>query len=613
MSDRQPIGSDERRGIRFQLSVLLLLSTLNGLALTAVALVMWTTISEDPEPGRQLRRTVSKHVDQVHLDLMVAAATRRVVDLDEARGSLDGVGAELLGWGAEGRDVLDAIEGYRREIDALKSSNGTATATIGADPETRGEVIAGIEDAHASIRASIYALPDARRPAWVAEATGVAPFAIGWVLLLTLVTVYEAFRLRTNLSLPLQRLTAIAREVSAGRLDVDMPDVEAGSEIKHLGTAIRVMRDRLVKSIREVGERSEEMSTILGNLTDGVLHVDSGGRILQQNTQASRLIMDLTGLSSEVGVSVRALLTTLPSDWLGGEADTQRELVFGREGKEHYLLVRTTPVRYEENSGKGGGYVVVLRDVTQSKEVEKLKRDFLSVVTHELKTPLTAIEGYTKLLQMGKAGELTEKQRTFLGTIHSQTNALKTMIQDLLDITRLEAGRLPLSMAVVDPKDMVAETGEAHGGGAAASGLEFEFDSSANGARIFADPFRLQQVLGNLVGNAFKFTARGGKVTVKAGAKDEKVWFTVADTGRGIPESSLPQLFNKFYQVQQDDTRTSGGAGLGLYICRELVEAQGGTIEVSSTVGVGTIFTIRFDTVEAQERADGVTEQTLEV
>lgn len=612
MSDLEPIRRDERRGIRFQLSVLLLLSTLNGLALAAVSLVMWTTISEDPEPGRMLRRSLAGDVDQVHVALMVAAATGEPFDIAAAQAPLEDIGARLSSWGPEGRDVIAALARYRNQLAGLRGPEGTGTATVAGVPEER---MSGIEEAHASLRGAIYALPDALRPAWVMEATQIAPLAIGWVLLLTLVTVFEAFRLRTSLSLPLERLTAVAREVSAGRLDVDMPRVAAGSEITELARAMRVMRDRLVKSIRNLDDRNEEMSTILANLTDGVMLVDAGGRIAQLNLQASRLIRDLTGLTADPGVNVRALLTSLPPTWLGSDRqDTQRELSFGREGKESYLLVRTTPVtRHEDVDRLDGGFVVVLRDVTQTKEVEKLKRDFLSVVTHELKTPLTAIEGYTKLLLMGKAGPLSDRQRTFLDTVQDQTGNLKTMIQDLLDITRLEAGRLPLSMAKLDPTEIVSEAVEAHGGGAEAANLVMKADTSAvDGARIIADPFRLQQVLGNLIGNAFKFTPTGGEVVVLAGKDDKSVWFSVSDTGRGIPEASLPHLFDKFYQVQQDDTRVSGGAGLGLYICRELVEAQGGTIEVRSTVGVGTIFTIRFDAADALEREDSVTETTVE-
>jgi two-component system phosphate regulon sensor histidine kinase PhoR len=299
----------------------------------------------------------------------------------------------------------------------------------------------------------------------------------------------------------------------------------------------------------------------------------------------------------EVGDNLREFLPTLPEQWLIPGQDTQREITFGREGRsERFLLIKTTPVAGLGKADDGDrGFVVVVRDVTQSKEVDMLKRDFLSVVTHELKTPLTAIEGYTKLLLMGKGGELNEKQIRFLGTIKEQTTTLNTMIQDLLDITRLEAGRLPLSMADLGAKEVIEEAFEAHAGGAQTRGLSMRLDvSKVEGVKFRADPFRLQQVLGNLIGNAFKFTPKGGEVALIGGSDDKSVWFSVSDTGRGIPAEAIPQLFGKFYQVQRGDTRVAGGAGLGLYISKQLTEAQGGEIDVTSTEGVGSIFTVRF-------------------
>lgn len=265
----------------------------------------------------------------------------------------------------------------------------------------------------------------------------------------------------------------------------------------------------------------------------------------------------------------------------------ERELSIRRGARERDVLVKTTPLR--------GGYVVVLRDVTESKEVDRMKRDFLSVVTHELKTPLTAIEGYTKLLEMGKGGGLSDKQKEFVKTVAEQTAKLKEMIQDLLDVTRLESGKLPLSITHLRAKEALEDARRAFHGQAEARGVELELDAERVGnAQVAADPFRLHQVLGNLVGNAFKFTERGGRVRLVGERDGGTVLLSVEDTGRGIPEDSIPRLFGKFYQVQRGDTRVAGGAGLGLYICRQLVEAQGGTIEVRSKVGEGTRFTMRF-------------------
>ena len=429
------------------------------------------------------------------------------------------------------------------------------------------------------------------------------PWALAWVVLLTLVTVYEAFQLRKILSEPLQGLTRAAAAVSEGKLDVEMPRVEGEHEIADLSASVRVMRDRLVESIRSLDHRNEHMSTILANLGDGVLHVAPDGRVVEHNGQAESLLDEFVHRRVRAGVRLCDLLTALPEEGFVAGQDMQRELSFGRTGKKRYLFVRATPVRgAKRDGGSSGGHIVVVRDVTQTKEVERLKQEFLSVVTHELKTPLTAVEGYTKLMLMGKAGPLTERQTTFLETIRAQTNSLEEMIQDLLDITRLEAGRLPLTMEPVEAARILSDAFATHEGGAQTRDLKLVLDTSGlAGASIVADAFRLQQVVGNLLGNAFKFTAEGGEVELSGGQDADRVWLRVSDTGCGVPPEALPKLFDKFFQVEGSDTRQKGGAGLGLYISRELVEAQGGTIEVTSRVGVGSVFTVRFDRREAEE------------
>jgi signal transduction histidine kinase len=245
--------------------------------------------------------------------------------------------------------------------------------------------------------------------------------------------------------------------------------------------------------------------------------------------------------------------------------------------------------------------------IDRLKEIDRLKQEFMSVVTHELKTPLTSIEGYTKLLLMGKGGALSEKQRSILSVIAEQSGILKNMIQDLLDIRRLETGRLPLSRTRMAFGDILHSAYQAHAGEARAKGLRFELrlDPAAESAIVDVDPFRMQQVIGNLLQNAFKFTPNGGEVALAAGRSEEQVWFSVSDTGSGIPPDALPRLFERFFQVDAGDVRVSGGAGLGLYISRELVNSHGGEIEVTSTEGKGSTFTVRLPSADRHPDVKG--------
>jgi signal transduction histidine kinase/HAMP domain-containing protein len=595
-------SSRVRKGIRFNISLLLLMSSLNGIALLAAVVVLFGTVTERGRSGPELRRGLASQLDQVQFSVLTGAARHEAFSLRSVDPALDEIAAQL-GKRAAAR-VVPELDDYRRALAAWSLASTSSNAV------TRDRELGNLRHNHQQVESVLYTLPDRERPEWVERAIPLYPWALAWVVALTLVTIWEAYRLRAVFSRPLERLTAAADAVAAGDLRTEMPSLPPNAgEIAALAHAMTVMRDRLLETLSSIDRRNREMGTILANLGDGVLHVTAAGRVREKNHEADALLESLAGRPLELGEDVRQLLPELPSDWLDAARDTQREMTFGREGKESYLLVKTTPV---ERSGDPGGeqtFVVVLRDVTQSKEVERLKRDFLSVVTHELKTPLTAIEGYTKLLLMGKAGALSEKQKTFLGTVRDQTGKLKQMIQDLLDVTRLEAGRLPLSMASVPAEEAIADAFEAYKGEAEARNLTMTADASAvEGAHFIADPFRVQQVLGNLVGNAMKFTAEGGTITLGGRIVDGRVELRVTDTGRGIPADAIPKLFDKFFQVQRGDTRVSGGAGLGLYISRELVEAQGGTIGVESVVGEGSTFMMRFPAL-----ADASSESTGEL
>lgn len=575
------------------------MSTLNGIVLATVAIVLFSSLTADREPGRRIRRQVASHLNTLHYDIVTDVALGRAINLTSLAEQTTKMKGMVSGGGQAGRAVHAAVDAYR---DTAIEIGATATSTVvegdsfgHAPANPRVIALDRLQSALARVSGAIAEMPDFVAPDWVHGAIPYFPWALAWVIFLTLVTLYEAFRLRSRLSVPLEKVTEAAVAVSEGRLHTPMPQIDGADEIRMLAESVSVMRDRLLKSIHDIDKRNTEMSTILAHLEDGVLHVSPDGSIRERNKRASQLVLDLAGVAPGEGDNVRSFFTELPETWLSSTEDTQRELKFGRGANEHYLLVKTTPVGGTGAPEEERGFVVVLRDVTQSKEVDKLKRDFLSVVTHELKTPLTAIEGYTKLLLMGKGGTLSEKQATFLGTIRTQTGKLKEMIQDLLDITRLEARRLPLSLTELSLGEVISEAHEAHSGDAQSRGLSCELETSAvDAARFVADPFRIQQVLGNLLGNAFKFTPHGGKITLIGGEQDDRVFISISDTGRGIPADALPRLFDKFYQVQRGDTRLSGGAGLGLYICRELVEAQGGTIEVTSTEDVGSIFTISF-------------------
>ena len=229
----------------------------------------------------------------------------------------------------------------------------------------------------------------------------------------------------------------------------------------------------------------------------------------------------------------------------------------------------------------------------QLAELDKLKAEFVSVASHELKTPINVILGYTQLLQEDLYGQLNDKQRGVADVLEKQARTLSRLVKQLLDVTRFEAGGGKLDVRPLELRGFMHNLEEAFQVLADQRGIRFliTLDESLP-PTVHWDSDRINEVLGNLLSNAFKFTERGGEVQLSVVPTDHSVQLTVRDTGAGIPEDQIPHIFEKFYQASNQDAAAHAGTGLGLAIARQIVEAHGGNIMCESEPGVGTTFTI---------------------
>lgn len=245
-------------------------------------------------------------------------------------------------------------------------------------------------------------------------------------------------------------------------------------------------------------------------------------------------------------------------------------------------------------SDEFGRLAASFADMTrQLAELDKLKAEFVSVASHELKTPINVILGYTQLLQEDLYGPLTDKQRNVADVLEKQARNLSRLVNQLLDITRFEAGGGKLEVRPTELRGFLHNLEEAFQVLADQRGIRFQVTAQEGlPATVYWDADRINEVLGNLVSNAFKFTERGGDVEVSVACVDRSVQMDVRDTGAGIPPEQVPRVFDKFFQASNQPEHRPAGSGLGLAIAREIVEAHGGTISVESTPGVGTTFTI---------------------
>jgi signal transduction histidine kinase len=238
------------------------------------------------------------------------------------------------------------------------------------------------------------------------------------------------------------------------------------------------------------------------------------------------------------------------------------------------------------------------REMTQQlAELDKLKAEFVSVASHELKTPINVIIGYLQLLEEGIYGPIDKQQHDVHQTIIAQANTLQRLVRRLLDVSRFEAGGGRLETRAVRIDDLVAELQRAFHVLAVQREIDFRVQCCDGlPAEVHWDIDRIHEVLGNLLSNAFKFTPRGGTVELTVDAVDSQVRMRVRDTGGGIPPDQLPRIFEKFFQADNQREARSAGSGLGLAIAKQIVEAHGGTIECESTLGAGTTFTMSLPT-----------------
>jgi PAS domain S-box-containing protein len=346
--------------------------------------------------------------------------------------------------------------------------------------------------------------------------------------------------------------------------------------------------------LRRLARQNEVLITSVG---DGVYGVDHDGKVTFVNPSGAAAL----GYSTAELEGRRAHDTFhapredgSPFPWTGcyvHEAITHGVLTHAEEDEYIRADGSTFPVEITASplldESEVRGAVVVFRDVTQRREVDRMKNEFLSVVSHELRTPLTSIRGSLGLLAGGRLGELPERAASLVAVAVQNSERLTRLINDLLDIERMDAGVSPMEVSALDVHELLEAAAHQIEGMATSLGLRVEI--TAAWGRVLADEDRIIQTLMNLLGNALKFSEPGSSVQLDARPEGAEVHFRVSDHGRGIPEDKLESIFERFEQVDSSDTRQKGGTGLGLTISRGIVERLGGRIWVESELGAGTV------------------------
>jgi two-component system phosphate regulon sensor histidine kinase PhoR len=383
-------------------------------------------------------------------------------------------------------------------------------------------------------------------------------------------------------SRPVRELTEAVRQMTAGEI-TDQPVVKTADEVGQLTQAFNLMSVQLREQIQALESERAKLFAVLEKMTDGVVIVDQQGYILLVNQTAERMF----GVPHETSTGkplVEAIRHHQPFElWQHCQKSNATEEASIDISKRLILHGIATPL----GQALPGSTLLLFQDMTRQYQIETLRRDFISNVSHELRTPLAAIKALTETLQDG-ALEDPPAARRFLEQMETEVDSLNLMVTELLELSRIESGRVPLELKPTRPVDILIPACERLRLQAERSELTLGIECPEDLPAVQADASRVQQVVVNLLHNAIKFTAAGGKVLLRASRQDDTVIFSVQDTGIGISPDDLPRIFERFYKA--DRARATSGTGLGLAIARHLVEAHGGKIWAESELGKGSTF-----------------------
>lgn len=406
---------------------------------------------------------------------------------------------------------------------------------------------------------------------------------VGFTLLVILLAVILTLLLTEFTIRPLRELTSAVEQTRGGSFAA-VPQHRRGDEIAVLGKTFNEMSAQLRSKIDELETERKRLDSVMDNMTDGVLIVDYEGAVKLINPAAAQIVrIDPSESINKTLIEVTRQ-HQLVEIWKRSQHDGRQHTATLETGQGRvFVQAIASPL----GDSTPGSTLILLQDLTRLRRLETVRRDFISNVSHELRTPLAGLKALAETLQEG-ALEDPPAARRFLERMDAEIDTLIQLVQELLELARIESGRVPLEMVSIMPSELVRRGVERMALQAERAGLQLTLDIPDHLPAVSADPGRMEQVLVNLLHNAIKFTPPGGEISISAFQQEDTVIFVVRDTGTGIDPQALPRIFERFYK--SDPARSTGGTGLGLSIARHMVEAHGGRIWAESEPGAGSAF-----------------------
>jgi two-component system phosphate regulon sensor histidine kinase PhoR len=396
-----------------------------------------------------------------------------------------------------------------------------------------------------------------------------------------IIAILLAFQMLKITTEPVKKLTQLSKKMAQGELDQEI-QITSRDEVGELARAFNQMAARLKEMVALITNERDRMATILSNIDDAILMVDGDSKITTMNRAAENIfqISEKKALGHTFIEIVRdhELNELLQHCRSTGKQQTGAVEI---KLKKQFLAAIATPLPGD------GGCLVHIQDLTELRRLEMIRQDFISNISHELRTPIASVKALAETLNEG-AIEDPSVAKDFLSRINVEVDKLAQMVQELGELSRIESGEAPLNKRRINMADVIGHAVDRLRAQADRAELKLDIDIPPTLPEVMSDEARVEQVLVNIIHNAIKFTPSGGKINISAKARDNDILVSVSDTGVGIPADDLPRIFERFYKA--DKSRSGGGTGLGLAIAKHIVEAHGGRIWAESVEGRGSTF-----------------------
>lgn len=408
--------------------------------------------------------------------------------------------------------------------------------------------------------------------------------SIAGILLLSLGL---TFLVSMFVSRPLTEMSAIAKSMAQGDFSKKAA-IHARDEIGELAYSLNVMSEEIKEKIGKVDSERAKLDLVLSSMFEGVIVTDDKEKIILMNPSLRKIF--LVDINPEGKKPLEVIRNTAVQDIVDKIVQAKQGLateeITVNIPEERILKVNGVSIIRND---KFEGAILVFHDITELRRLEQIRQDFVANVSHELRTPIASIKGYAETLLEG-ALEDKDNAKEFINIIYQDSNRLANLINDLLDLSKIESGKMKMNLIPLDPVSVIRRAVSIIENQAKAKSISLKLDIPSGLPKVKADETRISQVMINLLDNAVKYTPENGSVTVVARAVNNTLQIDVADTGMGISEKDIPRIFERFYRVDKARSRELGGTGLGLSIVKHIVSAHGGQVWVKSELGFGSTF-----------------------